>query len=155
MCSRKNVFVKESMSKRKNMSFLFISLPWLSNGLLWSINKLKQGLWCTMRLSYIYVYIYTLYIYCYIYIYVLYILYICTIYTIYVYIYYIYTTIYMYIVFIAIFNDEYLCIYMYIYLPMYLLYIYIYIYIYIIQVKKQHLFLKNIFTSCLPQFYYN
>ena len=34
----------------------------------------------------------------------------------------------MYIVFIAIFNDEYLCIYMYIYLPMYLLYIYIYIY---------------------------
>ena len=36
------------------MSFLFISLPWLSNGLLWSINKLKQGLWCTIWLSYIY-----------------------------------------------------------------------------------------------------
>ena len=29
------------------MSFLFISLPWLLNGILWSINKLKQGLWCT------------------------------------------------------------------------------------------------------------
>ena len=31
------------MSKRKKISFLFISLPWLSNELLWSINKLKQG----------------------------------------------------------------------------------------------------------------
>ena len=36
------------------MSFLFISLPWLSklsNELLWSINKLKQGLWCTICLT--------------------------------------------------------------------------------------------------------
>ena len=33
------------MSKRKKMSFLFTSFPWLSNELLWSINKLKQGLW--------------------------------------------------------------------------------------------------------------
>ena len=40
------------------MSFLFISLPWLSNELLWSVNKLKQGLWCTIWLSYIYIYIY-------------------------------------------------------------------------------------------------
>ena len=52
--SRKKVFVKDRMSKRKKMSFLFISLPWLSNGILWSINKLKQGLWCTIWLSYIY-----------------------------------------------------------------------------------------------------
>ena len=29
--SRKKVFVKDSMSKRKKMSFLFMSLPWLSN----------------------------------------------------------------------------------------------------------------------------
>ena len=47
------------------MSFLFISLPWLSNGLLWSINKLKQGLWCTIWQSHIYIYIYV-YIYIYI-----------------------------------------------------------------------------------------
>ena len=44
------------------MSFLLISLPWLSNGLLWRTNKLKQGqrLWCTITiwLSYIYIYIY-------------------------------------------------------------------------------------------------
>ena len=66
------------------------------------------------------------------------------------YIYYIYTTIYMYIVFIAIFNDEYLCIYMYIYLPMYLLYIYIYY-----SGENTTPLSKNIFTSCLPQFYYN
>ena len=52
MCSRKKVFVKDSMWKRKKMSFLFISLPWLSNKLLWSINNLKQGLWCTIWLSY-------------------------------------------------------------------------------------------------------
>ena len=52
--SRKKVFVKDRMSKRKKMSFLFISLTWLSNELLWSINKLKQGLWCTIWLSYIY-----------------------------------------------------------------------------------------------------
>ena len=39
--SRKKVFVKTHMSKRKKMSFLFISLPWLSNELLWSINMLK------------------------------------------------------------------------------------------------------------------
>ena len=32
--SRKKVFVKDSMSKRKKMSFLFISLPSLSNKLL-------------------------------------------------------------------------------------------------------------------------
>lgn len=31
-------------SKRKKTSFLFISLPGLSNGILWSINELKQGL---------------------------------------------------------------------------------------------------------------
>ena len=41
------------MSKCKKMLFLFISLSWLSNGLLWSINKLKQGLWCTIWLSHI------------------------------------------------------------------------------------------------------
>ena len=41
------------MLKCKNM--FFISLP----GLLWSINKLKQGLWCTFWLN-IYIYIYTL-----------------------------------------------------------------------------------------------
>ena len=53
------------------MHFLFISLPWLSNELLWSMNKLKQGLWCTISLSYIYIYIYILYsIYIYIYIYI-------------------------------------------------------------------------------------
>ena len=28
------------------MSFLSMSLLWLSNELSWSINKLKQGLWC-------------------------------------------------------------------------------------------------------------
>ena len=44
------------------MSFLWISPPWLSNELLWSINKLKQGLWCTIWLSYIDIYIY-IYIY--------------------------------------------------------------------------------------------
>ena len=46
------------MSKRKEMSFLFISLPWLSNGILWSINKLKQGLWCTIWISCVYMCIY-------------------------------------------------------------------------------------------------
>ena len=40
------------------MLFLFISLPWLSNELSWSINKLKQGLWCTIWLSYTYIHIY-------------------------------------------------------------------------------------------------
>ena len=44
------------------MLFLFISLPWLSNEFLWSINKLKQGLWRTIWLSYICIYIY-IYIY--------------------------------------------------------------------------------------------
>ena len=47
------IYIKDSISKRKKMSLLFISLPWLSNGILWSINKLKQGLWCTIWLSYI------------------------------------------------------------------------------------------------------
>ena len=56
--SRKKVFVKDSMSKRKKMSFLFILLPWLSNGILWSINKLKQGL-CIYIYVYVYIYIYT------------------------------------------------------------------------------------------------
>ena len=28
------------------MSLLFILLPWLSNDLLWGMNKLKRGLWC-------------------------------------------------------------------------------------------------------------
>ena len=134
MCSRNNVFVKESMSQRKNMSFSFISLPWLSNGLLWSINKLKQGLWCTIWLSYIYrcIYIHTLYILLYIYIY--YIYYIYVLYLRYMCIYTIYTTIYMYIVFIAIFNDEYF-LYLYVYLSTYVsiihIYIYIFIYVYI------------------------
>ena len=36
------------MLKRKKRSFLFISLPWLQNKLLRSINKLRQGLWCTI-----------------------------------------------------------------------------------------------------------
>ena len=58
MCSRKKVFVKDSMSKRKKNSFLYISLPLLSNELLWSINKLKQVLWCTIWLSYTHIYIY-------------------------------------------------------------------------------------------------
>ena len=35
--------------------FLFISLPWLSNELLPRI-MMKQGLWCTIWLSYIYIY---------------------------------------------------------------------------------------------------
>ena len=34
------------------MSLLLISLPWLLNELLWSINKLKQELWCTIWLLY-------------------------------------------------------------------------------------------------------
>ena len=55
--SRKKVFVKDSMSNNK-MWFLFVSLSWLANELLWSINKLKQGLWCNIWLSYIYIYIY-------------------------------------------------------------------------------------------------
>ena len=38
MCSWRNIFVRDSMSKRKKM-------PWLSNELLGSMNKLKQGLW--------------------------------------------------------------------------------------------------------------
>ena len=37
------------MLKLKKMLFLFILLPWLSNELSWSINKLKQGLWCTIK----------------------------------------------------------------------------------------------------------
>ena len=56
------VFVKDSMSKRKKMSFLFNSLPWLSNGILWGINKLKQGLWCTICRSYIYIIYSSIYI---------------------------------------------------------------------------------------------
>ena len=45
------------------MLFLFILLPWLSNELLWSINKLKQGLLCTIALfDYHYL---TLYMYMY------------------------------------------------------------------------------------------
>ena len=59
---KKTDFVKGSMSKLIKMSSLFISLPWLSNEILWSINKLKQGLWCTIWLSDIYIYIYILYI---------------------------------------------------------------------------------------------
>ena len=35
------------MSKRKKMSFLLISFSWLSYEL-WSINKLKQRLWCAI-----------------------------------------------------------------------------------------------------------
>ena len=55
--SRRNVFVKHSLSKRKTNIFLFISLPWLSNELLWSINKLKQGLWIMVHyLTIIYLY---------------------------------------------------------------------------------------------------
>ena len=69
VCSRKKVFVKERLSKRNKISFLFISLPWLSNELLWSINKLKQGLWCTIWLSYIYIYIYIWYYFIYLFIY--------------------------------------------------------------------------------------
>ena len=62
--SRKKVFVKDSMSKRKKLPFLFMSLPWLSNELLRSINKLKQGIWCIIWLSDIYyIYIYYIYIY--------------------------------------------------------------------------------------------
>ena len=59
---KKTDFVKGSMSKLIKMSSLFISLPWLSNEILWSINKLKQGLWCTIWLSDIYIYIYIYYI---------------------------------------------------------------------------------------------
>ena len=62
--------VKDSMSKLKKMSFLFILLPWFSNELLWSMNKLNQGLWFTIWLSYIYIYIY-IYIYDSIYIYMI------------------------------------------------------------------------------------
>ena len=47
------------------MSFLFHFLDYQMK--LWSINKLKQGLWCTIWLSYIYIYIYIIYIYEYIY----------------------------------------------------------------------------------------
>ena len=45
---RKKVCIKESMSKHKRIPFLFIliiSIPWISNELLWSLNKLKQILW--------------------------------------------------------------------------------------------------------------
>ena len=54
------------------MSFLFISLSWLSNELLWSINKLKQGFNHVYIYTYIFIYIhiYILYIYIYAYIYV-------------------------------------------------------------------------------------
>ena len=46
------------------MSFLFILLLWLSNEILWSINKLKQRLWCTIWPSYIIcMYIYYIYIF--------------------------------------------------------------------------------------------
>ena len=59
MCSRKKVFVKDSMTKRKKMSFLFILVPWLSNELLWSINKLKQDYGALFDYHiYIYIYIY-------------------------------------------------------------------------------------------------
>ena len=51
---RKKVFIKDSMWKRNKVFFLIILLPWLSNEL-WSINKLKQRLWCII---YIYIYIY-------------------------------------------------------------------------------------------------
>ena len=73
MCSRKKVFVKDSMSKRKKISFSFISLPWLSNELWWSINKLKQGLWCLIMYIYISVYVdiyFGIYIYIYLGIYI-------------------------------------------------------------------------------------
>ena len=49
----RKLIVRNSMFKHKKCRFLFISLPWL-NELLRSINKLKQGLWCTIWLSYIY-----------------------------------------------------------------------------------------------------
>ena len=73
------VIVKDSMSKRNKMSFLFISLPWLSNGILWSTNKLKQGYGAQFDYHiYIYIYIYIctyiyIYIYIHIYIYTVYI----------------------------------------------------------------------------------
>ena len=57
MCSMKNVFVEDSMSKHKKMRkmlFLSISLPWLSNEIR-VLNKLKQGLWCPIWLSYVYI----------------------------------------------------------------------------------------------------
>ena len=77
MCSRKKVFIKDSMLKRKKVSFLFLWLPWLSNELLWSINKLKEWLWCTIWLSYIqYIfYIYIVFYIIYIIIYIYYLLY--------------------------------------------------------------------------------
>ena len=62
-CSRNNVFVEDSISKREKMSFLFILLLLLSNEL-WSINRLKQDLNIYIYIYYIYIY----YIYIYIYI---------------------------------------------------------------------------------------
>ena len=56
--SKKKVFVKDSMSKCIKMLFLFILLSWLSNELLWSINK---SLYLSIYLS-IYIYL-SLYIY--------------------------------------------------------------------------------------------
>ena len=53
MCSRKNVFIKDSTSKCWKMSFLFITLPWFSNELSLCIIKLKQALSCTIWLSHI------------------------------------------------------------------------------------------------------
>ena len=46
--SVKKVFVRECQNV-KNVSFLLILLPWLPNKL-WSLNELKQGLWCTTYL---------------------------------------------------------------------------------------------------------
>ena len=51
MCSRKKVFVKDSMLKRNKMSFLFISLPLLSDELLRSINKLKK--WDNLTIAFL------------------------------------------------------------------------------------------------------
>ena len=52
----------------KNVGFIYFTslIIRLSNELLWSLNKLKQGLWCTIWLSYtnMYIYIYTYIIIC-------------------------------------------------------------------------------------------
>ena len=37
-------FLQKTVCWNIKKMFLFISLPWLSNELLWSINKLEQGL---------------------------------------------------------------------------------------------------------------
>ena len=99
------------------MPFLFVSFPSLSNELLWSINKLKQGLWCTIWLSYIFN-ICILYIDMCIYIYIYIHIYVC-----------IYIYVYKYILRLL---------YVYIYIH---IYIYIYIYIYMSsRQKKWHSF---------------